>query len=50
MDANIPEDILVVMVKRGNDVIIPKGSTLLQAEDILVLSGNRFEDMPELNA
>ena len=50
MDANIPEDILVVMIKRGKEVVIPKGSTLLQSGDVLVLSGNRFEDLPELEA
>lgn len=48
MNANIPEDILVVMIKRKGDVLVPKGSTVIQAGDILVFSGNRFEDMPEL--
>ena len=27
MDANIPEDILVVMIKRNGDVFVPNGST-----------------------
>lgn len=48
MDANIPEDILVVMIKRGEEVLVPKGSTLIRPGDTLVLSGNRFEDTPEL--
>ncbi len=40
MDANIPESILVVMVKRGTEVITPKGSTTLQNGDILVVTSN----------
>lgn len=43
MDANIPEEILVVMIKRKNEIITPKGSTLIKVDDILVLSGNNFE-------
>lgn len=40
MDAKIPEEILVVMIKRNDEVLVPKGSTVIQAEDTLVLSGN----------
>jgi cell volume regulation protein A len=43
MDANIPEEILIVMVKRGGDVVLPKGSTILCEGDILVLSGNNLD-------
>ena len=41
MDANIPEDILVVMIKRNGDVFVPNGSTEILPGDILVLSGNK---------
>lgn len=44
MEAQIPEEILVVMIKRGKEIIIPKGSTVMQKDDILVLSGNNIED------
>ena len=40
MDSNIPEDILVVMIKRKGDVLVPNGSTVILPGDTLVLSGN----------
>lgn len=45
MDANIPDEILIVMIKRGNEVLVPKGSTLLIEGDRLVLSGNNIENL-----
>ncbi len=45
MDANIPDEILIVMIKRGNEVLVPKGSTLLIEGDRLVLSGNNIEKL-----
>ena len=45
MDANIPEEILIVMIKRKDKIIIPKGSTILMGGDILVVSGNNIKDM-----
>ena len=42
MDANIPEEILIVMIKRGDKILIPKGSTVIKSGDILVLSGNNI--------
>ncbi len=47
MDADIPEEVLVVMVRRGGETIIPKGSTVLQAHDTLVLSANDFDSLLE---
>ena len=50
MDASIPEDILVVMIKRSGDVLVPNGSTKIIPGDILVLSGNKlnkFNDYKE---
>lgn len=43
MDAEIPQEILVVMIKRKDEIIVPKGSTVICEEDILVLSGDDFE-------
>lgn len=34
--AGIPSDILVVMIKRGGQTIVPRGETKIQAEDVLV--------------
>ncbi|NLK95565.1 MAG: potassium/proton antiporter [Clostridiales bacterium] len=45
MDANIPEEILIVMIKRNDEVIVPKGNTKIQIGDILVLSGNHIETL-----
>jgi len=45
MDAEIPEEILVVMIKRKQDVIVPKGSTMILVGDTLVLSGNDFDSL-----
>ena len=45
MDANIPEEILIVMVKRDNQILVPKGSTIIKDKDILVLSGNNIESL-----
>ena len=47
MDANIPEEILIVMIKRGNQVLVPKGSVLIKEGDKLVLSGNNIEQLIE---
>ena len=45
MDAEIPEEILIVMIKRNDDIIIPKGGTVIEAGDVLVLSGNNIEEL-----
>ncbi|WP_434797078.1 potassium/proton antiporter [Terrisporobacter vanillatitrophus] len=45
MDSNIPEDILIVMVKREGDVFVPNGSTKILPGDILVVTGNNFDNL-----
>jgi len=42
-DAKIPLEILVVMIKRQGNAIVPKGSTVIYPGDTLVLSGPDFE-------
>ena len=42
VDCNIPDNILIVMIKRKNEIIVPKGSTQLLENDILVVSGEEF--------
>ncbi len=37
-------DTLVVMIKRDNETIIPHGNTVIEANDLLVLSGEGYED------
>ena len=45
MEADIPDEVLVVMVKRGEEVIVPKGSTTIQPGDILVLNAANFSSL-----
>lgn len=50
MEADIPEKILIVMIKRGDKILIPKGSTIIESGDILVVSGNNIKNLlSELN-
>ncbi|MGH4050767.1 MAG: potassium/proton antiporter [Clostridium sp.] len=44
--ANIPDEVLVVMIKRKRKIIHPKGATLIKNGDILVLSGDNFDNVP----
>ena len=48
MDSNIPEDILIVMIKRHGEVIIPNGSTNILPQDVLVVTGNNFDGLDDL--
>lgn len=45
MDANIPNEILIVMIKRKDEIIIPKGASIIEEGDILVLSGEGIESL-----
>ena len=47
MDSNIPEDILVVMIKRNDEVIVPNGKTVILSNDVLVVTGNDFDDLKQ---
>ncbi len=44
LEADIPEGVLIVMIKRNNDIVIPNGSTVILLGDILVLSGVDTEE------
>lgn len=48
MDADIPEEILVIMIKRKNEVITPKGSSVIKKGDTLVLTGNNFQLLKDI--
>ena len=39
-------DTLIVMIKRGNETIIPGGSTILQAGDTLVIAQSSAAPAP----
>lgn len=44
-----PPQILLVMVKRKNDVIIPKGDVVLKTGDILVIGAKNFKEDDDIN-
>ena len=48
VDANIPDEILIAMIKRSGDIIIPKGSTKILPGDILVITGTDISDIDKL--
>lgn len=45
VNADIPDDILIVMIKRKGDIIIPKGATIIEEGDILIVSGENIEQL-----
>lgn len=45
----IPADLLVVMIARKEETIVPNGSTLLLPGDLLVLAARAFEDRENLS-
>ncbi len=40
MDIDIPDDVLIVIIKRGNKLITPKGTTMVKEGDTLMISGD----------
>lgn len=44
-DADISEDILIVMIKRKGKTILPKGTTIIQNGDILIVTGENIESI-----
>ncbi len=48
MDSNIPEDILILIIKRKGEVLIPNGSTNILPKDVLVIVGDNFDELSNL--
>lgn len=49
-DLDISRQTLIVMVRRGNKIIIPNGSLVLQAEDMVIMYTKRdVRDSVEIN-
>ena len=42
-DADISEDVLIVMIKRGGKTILPKGTTIIEDKDVLVVTGDNLD-------
>ena len=45
MEADIPREVLVVMIRRGSETIVPRGDTVIQPGDVLVLSCADFDQV-----
>ena len=48
-DLLLPSDLLVVMIARGGQNIVPQGNTLLLPGDLLVVAAREFEDREQLS-
>ncbi len=44
-DADISEDILILMIKRSGKTIVPKGVTIIEEGDVLVVTGDNLENI-----
>ena len=45
-EAGIPDDILLVLIQRGKEELVPNGSTEILPGDVLILSGSDFDEVP----
>ena len=45
MDLGIPMSILIVMIRRGEEVITPRGATVVRPGDVLMLTGDSEEEL-----
>lgn len=48
-DIVLPPQILLVVVNRGEENIVPSGTTVLQTGDVLILAGKHYDGHEELN-
>ncbi len=46
-EMNLPQDLLIIMIKRKNKPILPKGETVILPGDILILSGTGYQEDAE---
>ncbi|KEI98093.1 potassium/proton antiporter [Clostridium botulinum] len=48
-DMNIPRDILIIMVRRGEKIITPNGATVIKADDTIVFSAEDKNKLLKIN-
>lgn len=48
MDLDIPMDILIVMIKRNGKILTPRGATVLEGEDTIMLAADNKAQLIEL--
>lgn len=44
-DADISENILILMIKRNGETIVPKGSTIIEDKDVLIVTGDDLNNL-----
>ena len=49
MDLNLPVNVIITMIKRGDDHIIPRGNVVLQTGDVIVMGAEAFEEQEQIN-
>src|SRR5690606_23077805 len=49
MELDIPTDILIVMIRRNGNIITPKGNTVINEGDIMMLAGDSEEQLRSIN-
>lgn len=47
-DLKLPKNLLIVMIKRGNDIIVPRGGTKILPGDTVVLNGMKRNDLKNI--
>ncbi len=48
MDIAVPEHVLFVLIKRGNQIITPRGSTKLKTGDTVLIAGDNIEQLKQM--
>lgn len=48
-DLNMPSGIIIAVIKREEEILIPRGDIILQAEDVVVLGAEPYEDHQHIN-
>lgn len=48
-DLDLPQGIIVAMIKRRDEFIIPRGDIVIEEDDIIVIGAEPYEDMEQIN-
>ncbi len=48
-DLRLPSGVIIAVIKRDDDILIPRGDVVLEEEDILVLGAEPFEEHEHIN-
>ena len=47
-DADVLDRVLIVMIKRDGEVLVPNGNTVILEDDILVVTSNNVKELEKL--